>query len=266
MAVNFRVRALLALGETFRRFVRFQEPFNMSSASHDEAYFQHELELSRRFLATLPSMTGRRILELGCGFGGMLQVLSDAGAQATGIDIDGQRAEFACGKDLDAVTADAARLPFGDESFDVVISDATLEHIGDVPAALAEAFRVLRPGGMFFGSWGPAWLTYNGPHLIKCLSVPWVQLLFSDRTIIAALEEQKRRGRWPSSYLDYKIADFQSMGRTTRRRLRAAARATEFVIVEESSRSPRRWKDALARIPVLDELLAGDLTIILRKP
>jgi ubiquinone/menaquinone biosynthesis C-methylase UbiE len=265
-AVNFRVRVLLALGEAIRRFVRFAEPCDLAPASHDDAYFQYELDLGRRFLSRVPPVAGRRVLELGCGFGGMLAVLNDAGATATGIDIDERRASFARTRQLDGVTADAASLPLPDKSFDVVVTDATLEHVNDLPAVLAESFRVLRPGGKFYGSWGPAWLSYNGPHLIKCLAVPWVHLLFSDETIVAALEEQKRRGRWPVSYLDYKIADFQSMGRTTRRKLRLAVRAAGFDLVEETSTSPRHWKDVLSHLPLLDELLAGGLFVVLRKP
>jgi SAM-dependent methyltransferase len=234
--------------------------------SHDIEYFQHERRLSRPFLAEAPNMTGQRVLELGCGFGGMLAVLSELGASATGIDIDDRRAQFARSQGFEVLTVDAATLPFPEETFDVVVTYATIEHIHDLRSALAESFRVLRCGGIFYGLWGPSWLTYNGPHLIKCLSVPWAHLFFSDRTVIAALEEQKRQGRWPTSYLNYKMSDFRSMGRTTRRRLRREARGVGFVIEQETSRSPRRWKDFLARLPLLDELLAGELTIMLRKP
>jgi hypothetical protein len=88
-----------------------------------------------------------------------------------------------------------------------------------------------------YGQWGPAWLTYNGPRLIKCLGVPWVQLLFSDGTITDALKAQRARGTWPADYVDDKLADFHAMGRVTRRRLRKAAIGAGFTVVEESSRS-----------------------------
>jgi SAM-dependent methyltransferase len=46
---------------------------------------------------------------------------------------------------------DAARLPFEDDRFDLVFSFAMLHHVGDWPGAVAEALRVLRPGGRFVG-------------------------------------------------------------------------------------------------------------------
>src|SRR5712691_9118786 len=110
--MDLRVRVLLAVGEIVRRFVRFEEPCELALASHDEEYFQYEVNLGRRFLESAPHMAGQRVLELGCGFGGMLLVLKQAGALATGIDIDDRRAGFARNQGLDALTADAANLPF----------------------------------------------------------------------------------------------------------------------------------------------------------
>ena len=115
-------------------------------------------------------------------------------------------------KGFSAVEGDAAALPFDDASFDVVLSYAVLQRLPNLEAALREARRVLRPGGSLYGQWGPGSLTYNGPRLIKCLGVPWVQLLFSDGTITAALEVQRARGTSPADYVDDKLADFQALG------------------------------------------------------
>jgi ubiquinone/menaquinone biosynthesis C-methylase UbiE len=49
------------------------------------------------------------------------------------------------------VDADAADLPFDDDRFDVVLSFAMLHHVGSWEDAVAEALRVLRPGGCFVG-------------------------------------------------------------------------------------------------------------------
>jgi ubiquinone/menaquinone biosynthesis C-methylase UbiE len=46
---------------------------------------------------------------------------------------------------------DAAKLPFDDDRFDVVLSFAMLHHVGDWQGAVREALRVLRPGGLFVG-------------------------------------------------------------------------------------------------------------------
>lgn len=103
----------------------------------------------------LPS--GARILEVGCGRGIALPVLDRlcAPRRLVGLDIDGEllmdaadhlrehdtRAELCCG--------DVRRMPFEDESFDVVIDFGTLYHIARSTAALDEIARVLAPGGSF---------------------------------------------------------------------------------------------------------------------
>jgi SAM-dependent methyltransferase len=58
----------------------------------------------------------------------------------SGHRLDGERVRY--------VRADAAALPFPDQTFDLVVSSAVWEHLPDLPAATAESFRVLRPGGV----------------------------------------------------------------------------------------------------------------------
>jgi SAM-dependent methyltransferase len=60
---------------------------------------------------------------------------------------------------------DACDLAFDDGSFDAVFSVAAFEHIRDVPAALREIHRVLRPGGKCFTSFGPLWSGCRGHHV-----------------------------------------------------------------------------------------------------
>jgi SAM-dependent methyltransferase len=53
------------------------------------------------------------------------------------------------GLDVDGRVADAERIPYDDNTFDLVVGHAVLHHIPDVQAALAEVLRVLKPGGRF---------------------------------------------------------------------------------------------------------------------
>jgi SAM-dependent methyltransferase len=63
------------------------------------------------------------------------------------------------------VQADARHLPFGSACMSSVFSVATLEHIFDLEVALAESYRVLAPGGLFYADFGPIWSCSVGHHV-----------------------------------------------------------------------------------------------------
>jgi len=108
------------------------------------------------FVAQVELFDGAQVLEIGCGTGNITQRLKRAspGAQLTGVDPDpralaraGRKFRNAAGIRFDR--GYAQELPYADESFDRVLSSMMLHHLGDdvKAAAVAEAFRVLRPGG-----------------------------------------------------------------------------------------------------------------------
>lgn len=99
---------------------------------------------------------GKRVLDLGCGSGyGTARIAADC-EHITGVDVAPDavahaRAHFR-GDNLEYVAiapAEERPLPFADASFDVVLSFQVIEHVRDEAAYLAEARRVLRPGGHF---------------------------------------------------------------------------------------------------------------------
>ncbi len=80
---------------------------------------------------------------------------------------------------------DVRQLEFPDESFDLIYSLATFEHIHDLAHALQEMHRVLRPGGLLLSVWSPIWNGFNGHHQGSILSgadgvdihLPWAHLI-----------------------------------------------------------------------------------------
>jgi SAM-dependent methyltransferase len=98
----------------------------------------------REALAGAP---GRRLLDVGGGTGNYARALAAEGWEPIVADRSPDMLARAAAKGLETVEADAQRLPFPDASFDAVMLVSMLHHVEDQAAALAEATRVLRPGG-----------------------------------------------------------------------------------------------------------------------
>ena len=96
----------------------------------------------------------KRVLEIGVGLGTDLKQFARAEAECHAIDIAGRHLDIAQrnfaaeGLRVHLLKADAVNLPYPDRHFDCVYSFGVLHHIPDVERALAEAHRVLKPGGV----------------------------------------------------------------------------------------------------------------------
>jgi ubiquinone/menaquinone biosynthesis C-methylase UbiE len=103
--------------------------------------------------ADFSGTSGLKVLEIGCGLGTDGAQFAKAGADYTGVDlteaaVDLARKRFAVsGLEGKFEVADAENLEFDNESFDLVYSHGVLHHTPDAAAAVAEIWRVLRPGG-----------------------------------------------------------------------------------------------------------------------
>jgi 2-polyprenyl-6-hydroxyphenyl methylase/3-demethylubiquinone-9 3-methyltransferase len=88
-----------------------------------------------------------RLLDLACGGGLLAPRLTGLGYRHVGVDVTASALDQAVEHGVLGVRADVAKLPFADETFDVVVAGEILEHVTDFPAVVAEACRVLRRGG-----------------------------------------------------------------------------------------------------------------------
>jgi ubiquinone/menaquinone biosynthesis C-methylase UbiE len=130
-----------------------QHIFDADPAHEDATAPWYQLVLEH-----LGPVSGLRVLEVACGRGGLVRTLARAGAQVTGCDFSSAALHATRSKltsdgatiPVALVQGDAQSLPFADNSFDVVVSCETIEHLPRVQAGLAEMFRVTRPGGRLF--------------------------------------------------------------------------------------------------------------------
>ena len=109
------------------------------------------LALLRRWLPA--GWQGRTVVDLGCG-GGLLAVpLAEAGARVVGVDLARRALQDARRREVSAflpLVADLASVPVAAGCADLVLLADVLEHVADPAAAVAEAARLLRPGGSLF--------------------------------------------------------------------------------------------------------------------
>lgn len=105
-----------------------------------------------------------RAMELGCGTGFFLLNLMQSGVAEKGsvTDLSPGMVKVALrnaenlGLDVDGRVADAEKIPYDDNTFDLVVGHAVLHHIPDVELALREVLRVLKPGGRFIFAGEPS--------------------------------------------------------------------------------------------------------------
>ncbi|MGH2604237.1 MAG: methyltransferase domain-containing protein, partial [Dehalococcoidia bacterium] len=134
--------------------------FDAEAARKVEAIYLHPdvIERRRRVRQALAITQGERVLDIGCGPGFLTgEVAEEVGPNGwvCGVDISPSMLALARGRAagnagaawVDFREGNATALPFPDGSFDAAVATQVYEYVDDMPTALAELNRVLRPGG-----------------------------------------------------------------------------------------------------------------------
>jgi SAM-dependent methyltransferase len=231
-----------------------------------------------------------RVLDVGCGGGGMGVSFAEEARSVVGIEpadrFKDAGVPFAVEKGVRNISfsrADGTALPFGDRSFDLVLSHSVIEHVADPLTYLKEAFRVLRPGGHMLLQTAP-YLSPSGAHLPR-LKIPVPIHLFVGRTAAFALCRWlgKNAPQWldvppeGNSFVtiaqrgETKVDDL--LYRATVRNLRANIAAAGFTIVREDlavsrllvRNLPRAVSSLVPRVPFIRDIFVTNMEYVLRK-
>jgi GT2 family glycosyltransferase/SAM-dependent methyltransferase len=135
----------------------------MPSAPPDLERYMPELrgrisyENRHRYSVCRDYVVGKRVLDIACGEGYGAGMLARKAKRVVGVDIDplvieAAKATYGADAKIEFRVGDCIALPFADASFDVVVSLETIEHIDAQDAFVAEAHRVLAPGGLMIVS------------------------------------------------------------------------------------------------------------------
>jgi len=157
----------------------------------------------------LPKPNGMRVLEIGCSDGLVCELVATFDpAEIVGID----QTPSIHGADTDAnikyLKMDAGQLDFEDNSFDVVYSIATLEHVSNPYQSILEAMRVLKPGGYAYFQAGPLYHTPFGHHMFGHFDdYPWIHLR-KERNDIIIHAHKRDLGRVMRDNFDCSVEDY----------------------------------------------------------
>jgi SAM-dependent methyltransferase len=160
----------------------------------------------KRYEFAAPLCEEKRVLDAGCGVGYGSAFLGARAARVLGIDVSEEAIEYArrrySAPNVEFEQMDGSALDLGDETFDVVCSFETIEHLPEPEAAIAEAARVLRPEGVYVVSTPHVERTTRSPanpfHLVELSRSDLERLLrrsFEDVEVYGQRRLQTRRHR-----------------------------------------------------------------------
>lgn len=139
----------LSAGREKRGLWGLEARFNPSAIANHPTAGPWFVDIVRPYIAPAD-----RVLDLGCGAGGFLQLMAPLAREAIGADLSPGFVEAARAMvaergfgNVRVELVEAGRLPFADGSIDVAVLVDVIHHLEDVPSTLAELRRVLRPGG-----------------------------------------------------------------------------------------------------------------------
>lgn len=173
----------------------------------------HRIVYNRAYLSHLfskiPLPTGKKVLEIGCSDGMVCALMCELGAsEVTGVDaFPNPGANFPSSR-IKYFEGDGGAIAFEPESFDLVVSIATFEHVAYPAAIFAQISRVLRPGGYAYVQAGPLYNSPFGHHMFGYFDdYPWIHLRMTPeeisehcaRTGLTARIEKERK----ESVVDY---------------------------------------------------------------
>lgn len=230
----------------------------------DWAPGQGLLPLERGFPDVARLVSGADVLDFGCGTGRQVAAIAQAGARRViGVDTNERILEVARSVVAQEGVAERVELlpSLGVEHtdcFDVVFSLNSMEHFPAPEAALAEMRRCLKPGGVLCLKFGPPWYAPYGSHMHFFTRVPWVNLLFSEATIMRV------RSRFRSDGAQ-RFEDVEGgLNRMTVAKFERIV-AESGMSVEYRRDRCVRGLEMCGRLPVLRELFVNEISCRLRR-
>ena len=209
---------------------------------------------------------GQRLVDFGCGFGRQaVALVLEEGCRVWGVEANPARVlkarrlagESGIGEDrllfVERPTADMRG------ACDVVVSQNAMEHFADPAAVLEEMKGLLRPQGKILIDFGPPWLSPHGSHMHFFCKVPWMNVLFSERTVMSVRARYRSDGARRYEEVE------SGLNRMTLKKFARLVRQSGLRIerVKYTCLARQHW---MATIPGLREFVVKHVTCVLALP
>lgn len=275
---------LLTLNKLFKLPVH---PFNLQNEGKmTYAQWQYEkgadtIKFYTAVKTTDEMFKDKIVLDIGCGAAGKSLYYASLGAKEVhGIDVVESYAEqskkLAIEKGFEDVftfhLGDAAALEFSDNTFDTIIMNDAMEHVGEPEKVLKECFRVLKPGGKLHINFCPYHHPF-GAHLSDVIGFPWVHLFFSEKTMINAYKDLVKDMPDKDMRINFRFSTDKNgketisyINKMTIKRFNRILKNSDFKTAVYYKEIPlRNIFKVLAKIPVLKECFVKMVVAICEK-
>lgn len=209
-------------------------------------------------------VSGNAVLDFGCGWGWQAVAMAKADAESVfGLEIvqkNIQKArDLARQHDVHDIVTISDQLPnnlLG--TFDIVLSCSSFEHFSDPAGILRQMADIVSPGGRVIISFAEPWYSPYGSHMGFFTKIPWVNLLWSEETVM------KVRGSYRSDGATH-YEDVQGgLNRMTLVKFERILAASQLEL-EWIHYYPTKGLPLVHKLPVIRELLTSAVACVLRK-
>lgn len=131
----------------------WDEPIQQYYSYERDSSTDYGLEVEKYFVQMVGDVRGKRVLDIGSGYGNTALKLAQQGAIVTSIDIAPKLIEgckYRAAKhnlDIEFLVMDATNMSFAPESFDIILGFRTVHHLQNIKKFFADSKKLLRPGG-----------------------------------------------------------------------------------------------------------------------
>jgi SAM-dependent methyltransferase len=211
-------------------------------------------------------VAGRNIADFGCGFGYQSIALAKKyGCRVVGIDTNPRTLQRAK-ENAAAHAVSPGQVTFVERigpnmlgMFDVVISQNSFEHFGEPEQALGEMRSLLRDSGKILVTFGPPWFAPYGSHMQFFCKVPWINLLFSERTVLNVRRRYRADGARRYGEVE------SGLNKMTVRRFESLVSSLPGLTVTYRKYDCVKGMNWLSRLPHLRELFINHVTVLLSR-